>query len=73
MSKRKGAGDVKSALTSDMEMQRLECALLVSGLALVQYFFTMRLFLPFGMVMRILCHYMLKIYDLLFDFTGGNS
>ena len=38
--KMKEVGDLKSALTSDMEMQSLEFAQLVFGLALVQYFLT---------------------------------
>lgn len=38
--KLKGVRDLKSTLTSDMEMQSLEFALLVLGLVLVQYFFT---------------------------------
>ena len=37
------------------------------GLALVQYFLTMLPSLCFGMVMYILCHYMLEVYDLLLD------
>ena len=41
--KLKGIGDLKSALTSDVEMQSLEFAQLVFGLALVQYFLTMLL------------------------------
>ena len=36
-----GVADLKSALTSDMEVQSLEFAHLVSCLALVQYFLTM--------------------------------
>lgn len=34
---------------------------------LVQYFFTMLLFLSFGMLIYLLCHYILKICDLLLD------
>ena len=41
LTKLKGVGDLKSALTSDMEMQSLEFAQLGFGLALVQYFLTM--------------------------------
>ena len=68
----KGAEDLKSALTSDMEIQNLQFALLGSGIALVQYFLTMLPFLLCGMVMYILCHCMLEVCDLLFyfDFTG---
>jgi hypothetical protein len=36
----KGVEDLESGLTSDMEMQSLEFAHLVSGLAFVQYFLT---------------------------------
>ena len=50
--KLKGAGDMKkNALVLDMEMQNLEFSLLVLGLALVQYFLIMLLFLQFGMGM----------------------
>lgn len=40
-------------------------------LALVQYFFTISSFLPFEMVIYILCHFMLEACNLLLDFTGG--
>ena len=43
----KGVGDMKTALTSGMEMQNVAFSLLGFGLALVQYFFTMP---TFGMV-----------------------
>lgn len=43
--------------------------LLGSGLTLVQYFLTMLPFFPFGVVMHILCHYMLEVYNLLFDIS----
>ena len=39
--KMKGVGDLKSALTSDIETQKLEFTQLVSCLALVQYFLIM--------------------------------
>ena len=48
--KMKGVGDLKNTLTSDMEMQSLEFALIVLGLALVQYFLTMLPSLCFRMV-----------------------
>ena len=49
-------------------MQNLEFSLLVFILVLVQYFLTV---LSFGMVMYILCNYVLEACDLLyFDFTG---
>ena len=41
--KMKGVGDLKSVLTSDIEIQHLEFVLLVFGFALVQYFLTMPL------------------------------
>lgn len=53
-----GVGYLKSTLTSDIEMQSLECALLVFSLALVPCFLTMVPFLSFGMVIYILCHHM---------------
>ena len=65
--KRKWVGRVgvlKSVLTSDLEMQSLEFAQMVFGLALVQYFFTMFSSLHFRKVMYILHHYMLEVYDL---------
>lgn len=37
-------------------------------LALIHYFFTMFPFSPFGMIMFILCHCMLEVCNLLFDF-----
>jgi hypothetical protein len=46
----KGVGDLKRALTSDMEMLSLEFTKLVFGFALVQNF----LIMTFGMVMYIL-------------------
>ena len=42
-----------------------------SDLALVQYFLTMPPSLPFGKVMYILCHCMVEVCSLLFDFTRG--
>ena len=50
-----GVGHLKSALTSDMEMQSLGFAQLVSGPALVQHSLTMLPFLHLGVVMDILC------------------
>ena len=64
----KGAADLKNVLASAMKMQSLEFVQLVFGLALVQYFLTMPPSLCFGMVMYILCHYMLEVCDLFFDF-----
>lgn len=59
LTKLKGAGDLKSALTSNVEKQSLEFAQLVFSLASVQYFLTVLPFLPFGIVMQILCHFIL--------------
>jgi hypothetical protein len=53
---------------SDIDMQSLEFAWLGLGLALVQYLLTMLFFLPFGVAMCILCHCMLEVCDLHFDF-----
>lgn len=68
-----GTADLESILTSDMEIKNLEISQLVFGLALIHYFLTMLPFLCFGMIMYILCHYMLEVCDLLlgFEFTGG--
>ena len=51
-----------------MKMQSLEFAQLVFSLALVQYVLTILPSLCFRMKMYILCHYMLEVCDLLFDF-----
>ena len=61
--------NLKSALTSDMEMQSLELAEVISSLSLVQYFLTVLHFFPFGMVMCILCLYRLEDCGLLFAFA----
>lgn len=60
-----------SPLTSDMEVQDLEFALLGFSLALAQYFPTMSPFFPFEMVIYILDHGMLEVHNLLFDFIDG--
>lgn len=39
--------------------------------ALVQYLLIMSLFIPFGIIMYILCHCMLEVCNLLFEFTRG--
>lgn len=65
--KLKEVGDLKSTLTSDRKMQSLECTQLVSRFVLVQYFLFQCL--AFGIVMYILCHCMLEVSDLVFDFT----
>ena len=51
-----------------MEMLSLEFDQLVFGLSLVQCFLTMFPSLWFGLVMHFLCHYMLEVCDLFFDF-----
>lgn len=58
---------------SDMELPSSEFTLLDFGFPLVQYFPTIPPFLPFGMVMHILCHWRLELCDLPFDFTRGYS
>lgn len=68
--KLKGVGDLKSPLTSAMEMQNF--GVCPAGFqSLVQYFLIMLPFLLFGMTIYILCHCMLEIYNLpfYFDFT----
>ena len=52
-----------------MEMQSLEFAQLVFSLAFVQYFLAILLSMCFGMIICILCHYMLEVCDLLFYFN----
>lgn len=52
-----------------MEIQNLKFAQLVFGFGLVQYFLTMFLFYPFGMIMYILGNYMLEVCDLIFFFS----
>ena len=60
--KLKGVGDLKSHQT--LEKQNLESVQLIFCLALFQYFLIILPFIPFGMVMYILCHYMLEVCDL---------
>lgn len=50
-------------------MQSLEFALLGFGLALVQYVLTIFPFLPLRMEILILCHCLLEVRDLHFDFV----
>lgn len=61
VSKDERVRDLKSTLTSDMEMRNLEFVLLLFGIALFQYFLTMLSFLPSRMVMYILCYCMLEV------------
>ena len=63
----KGVGDLKTALTSDMEMQSSKFARLVFSLVLVQYFLIVLPFLQFGMVIFIMCHRMLDVYVVYFS------
>lgn len=56
--------DLKSFLLSGMKMQCLEFAQLVFRLALFQYFLTMTPSLHSGMLLYILCHYMLEVCDM---------
>ena len=65
-----GFGDVERILTLDMEMHSWEFVQLVFSLAVVQYFLAMLPPLNFGRVIYTLCHYMLKVCDLLFDFDS---
>jgi hypothetical protein len=55
---------------SDVALQNVMLALLGFGLALVTSFLAMPPFLPFGMGMLTLCYWILKVYDVPFDFTG---
>lgn len=73
--KLKGVGDLKSALALGVEIQSLELAPLVFGLALVQYLLTVFPFFPLGIAMCILCYCMSEVRDLLFnfDFTDFGS
>ena len=69
LTKLKEVGDLKSALTSDMEMLSLEFAHLFFGLGLVQYFLIMTFWN--GNVYTVI----MKSHDLLFnfDFVGDYS
>lgn len=61
----KAVGNLKNVLVSVMEMHYLVFVWLVFKLALVQHFFILFLFLPFGMIMYILYHYILAIHQLI--------
>ena len=56
-----------------MESSKSLDALLGFALSLVQYFLAVSLFLLFGTVMYILCHYMVKAGNWLFGFIEGYS
>ena len=60
--------DLKSVLISGIEIQNLEYAQIIFDLALVQYFLTVPLSLCLGMTIYILCHSMVEVCELLFDF-----
>lgn len=62
---------VEPSKSFDIKCQVLEFALPRFGLNLVQYFYTMPPFCPFGMVMYSSCSYVLEVHHLLFYFTGG--
>lgn len=59
------------SVLSDTELQDLEFALMDFGLSLVQYLLTISQFLPFGMVVYLLCHCMLEGDNLLLDSRWG--
>jgi len=63
----KGVGDLK---IFDIRLRDVEFGVCPAcfGFALVQNFLTVLPFIPFGMVVYILCHYMLEIRGLLFYF-----
>lgn len=64
-----GFGILKSILTSYMEMQCLKFDLLVIHLDLAKCFFAMLGFLPSGMEMHNLSHWMLEVRGLHFHFN----
>lgn len=69
-----GRAKLSKLLTSNMELQDLVFSMLGFCLALVYCFLTTLPFLPFGMAMYILCHYMLDLCDVFdFHFIGGYS
>ena len=61
-----------NTLTPDMELQNLNF-LCLSSVFVWSSISSLFPFLPFGMVMYILCHYMLEVCELLFyfDFIEG--
>ena len=66
--KLKKVEDLKNILSSAIEMHSLVFSQLVFSLDFVQYFLTVLLSLCFQMLLYILCHDMLEVYDLLFNF-----
>lgn len=75
LTKLKEVGDLKDTLTSDMDIYSFEFAQLGFGLVTVQHFFIILLYFPIGTVMHILCHCILRVCGLLFnfDFTAAYS
>ena len=68
--KLKGIEDLKDSFALEMEMQVevFPAGIFFFGLDLIQYFFTMLPFLPFGIVIYSLYHYKLEVCYLLFAF-----
>lgn len=62
-------GILKSTLVSDMEMQGLECSLLVLLMSSISSLCSLSFLLEWRIVMYVLCHCVLKVCDLLFYFA----
>lgn len=56
-------------LISHMRLQNLEFSLLGFRSWFVPYFLTMLPFVPFGMIVHILCHHILDVCNLIFFFN----
>ena len=67
--KLKEVGALNSASTSEVEMRSLEFVQLVFGLALVQYFFPLLLFYPFGNIYSVPLYVENMWAFFFFDFT----
>lgn len=63
-----------SSMALVVELQDLDFAVFSVHLAFTHCFFAMPLFLSFGMVIDILCHCVLKVCNMLFDYilTSGH-
>lgn len=61
----------KNALTLDMEIQDKKCTLLVFRVVLAHCLPILTTFLFWGMALYFLCHLLLKVCNLLFDFYRG--
>ena len=61
----------KNALTLDMEIQDKKCTLLVFILVLARCLPILPTFLLWGMALYFLCHLLLEVCNLLFDFYRG--